>query len=149
MIIPKDDIMREAVLAKFRTDDDIKKRLLDTGNDKLVENAPNGSYWSNIILGYKAKKLFKIHRDEFYPSPKVDSITIKLTKDKATQEIINEIGFENWSRFLHHVFKNPRKMIKKAFDEELLKKVNINPTDRPQHIDQTKLISLYNLIYKK
>ncbi len=41
----KDDMMREAVLAKFRADDDIKKRLLYTGNDKLVENAPKDYYW--------------------------------------------------------------------------------------------------------
>ncbi len=41
----KDDIMREAVLAKFRAYDDLKKRLLDTGNDKLVENAPKDYYW--------------------------------------------------------------------------------------------------------
>ena len=41
----KDDIMREAVLAKFRAYYDLKKRLLDTGNDKLVEKAPKDYYW--------------------------------------------------------------------------------------------------------
>jgi ribA/ribD-fused uncharacterized protein len=41
----KDDIMREAVLAKFRAYDDLKKRLIDTGDDKLVENAPDDYYW--------------------------------------------------------------------------------------------------------
>jgi N-glycosidase YbiA len=41
----KDDIMREAVLAKFTTHDDIKQRLLSTGKEKLVENAPRDYYW--------------------------------------------------------------------------------------------------------
>ncbi|MEN8217652.1 MAG: NADAR family protein [Pseudomonadota bacterium] len=41
----KDDIMREAVMAKFRAHDDLKKRLLETGNDKLVEKAPMDYYW--------------------------------------------------------------------------------------------------------
>lgn len=41
----KEDIMRDAVLAKFSTHEDIKKRLLSTGKEKLVENAPRDSYW--------------------------------------------------------------------------------------------------------
>ena len=41
----KDNIMREAVLAKFRFHDDIKQLLLDTGKEKLVENAPIDYYW--------------------------------------------------------------------------------------------------------
>ncbi|EDN65374.1 conserved hypothetical protein [Beggiatoa sp. PS] len=41
----KDNIMREAVLAKFRSHDDIKQLLLDTGKEKLVENAPSDYYW--------------------------------------------------------------------------------------------------------
>ncbi|MGB1288385.1 MAG: NADAR family protein [Aggregatilineales bacterium] len=41
----KDDIMREAVLAKFETHDDIRQILLDTGDAPLVENAPGDYYW--------------------------------------------------------------------------------------------------------
>ncbi len=41
----KDDIMRDAVLAKFSNHEDIKKRLLSTGKEKLVENAPRDYYW--------------------------------------------------------------------------------------------------------
>ncbi len=140
-------IIHKILKLKYRPDTILLIIQKEVG-DKIIENAPNGSYWSNIILGYKPTKLFKIHRNEFYPSPKVDSVAIKLVKDKNTEKIINEIGFDNWSKFLHHVFKNPRKMIKKAFNEKLLKSANINPNDRPQHIDQKKLISLYNLIYK-
>ncbi len=41
----KDDIMRAAVMAKFNAHDDLKKKLLDTGHEKLVENAPMDYYW--------------------------------------------------------------------------------------------------------
>jgi len=41
----KDDIMRKAVLAKFRAHENLKKRLLGTGDEKLVENAPKDYYW--------------------------------------------------------------------------------------------------------
>jgi len=41
----KDNIMREAVMAKFSTHDDLKKLLLETGDEELVENAPMDSYW--------------------------------------------------------------------------------------------------------
>jgi N-glycosidase YbiA len=41
----KDSIMREAVLAKFRTHADIQEILLSTGDEEIVENAPGDYYW--------------------------------------------------------------------------------------------------------
>src|SRR5262245_42848056 len=41
----KDDVMRRAVLAKFRAHEDIRARLLATGDEELVENAPGDYYW--------------------------------------------------------------------------------------------------------
>jgi len=41
----KDDIMRQAVLAKFDTHADIRAILLDTGDAPIVENAPTDYYW--------------------------------------------------------------------------------------------------------
>ena len=41
----KDGIMRSAVLAKFRAHDDLKKLLLETNDEELVENAPSDYYW--------------------------------------------------------------------------------------------------------
>ncbi|RKZ74008.1 MAG: Swarming motility protein ybiA [Candidatus Parabeggiatoa sp. nov. 1] len=43
----KDNIMREAVLAKFRAHDKLKTLLLGTGSKKLVENAPKDYYWGS------------------------------------------------------------------------------------------------------
>ncbi len=41
----KDDVMRKAVLCKFETHADIREILLSTGNQALVENAPEDYYW--------------------------------------------------------------------------------------------------------
>jgi ribA/ribD-fused uncharacterized protein len=41
----KDDVMRRAVLHKFRAHRDIREVLLSTGDAPLVENAPGDYYW--------------------------------------------------------------------------------------------------------
>ena len=41
----KDDFMREAVLTKFQTHQELKNLLRATGNTPIVENAPSDYYW--------------------------------------------------------------------------------------------------------
>lgn len=41
----KNDIMRQAVLRKFETHAEIGEILLATGDEEIVENAPNDYYW--------------------------------------------------------------------------------------------------------
>lgn len=41
----KEDVMREAVRAKFLAHDEIRARLLATGDEELIENAPTDYYW--------------------------------------------------------------------------------------------------------
>jgi hypothetical protein len=41
----KDDIMRKAVLRKFETHADIRKILLSTDDEPIVENSPVDYYW--------------------------------------------------------------------------------------------------------
>jgi N-glycosidase YbiA len=41
----KDDAMRRAVLRKFETHVDIRKVLLDTGDEELIENTTGDYYW--------------------------------------------------------------------------------------------------------
>ena len=43
----KDDIMREAVLAKFSQHSDIREILLGTGDAQLVEHTENDRYWGD------------------------------------------------------------------------------------------------------
>ena len=56
----KDDVMRKAVLAKFRTHKQLRNRLLETGNQKLVENAPGDYYWGCGADGTGKNMLGKI-----------------------------------------------------------------------------------------
>jgi hypothetical protein len=56
----KDDIMREGVLAKFRAHDELKKLLLSTNKEKLVENAPDDYYWGCGKDGSGKNKLGQI-----------------------------------------------------------------------------------------
>lgn len=43
----KDDIMREALRAKFTQNKDLKKILLETGDARLVEHTANDNYWGD------------------------------------------------------------------------------------------------------
>lgn len=43
----KDDIMREAVLAKFTQHGEIREILIDTGDALLIEHTNNDSYWGD------------------------------------------------------------------------------------------------------
>jgi ribA/ribD-fused uncharacterized protein len=41
----RDEVMFQACLKKFQANDDVKKLLLSTGEEELIENAPNDYYW--------------------------------------------------------------------------------------------------------
>lgn len=56
----KDDIMYQAVLKKFTTHKDLKKVLINTGSEDLVENAPGDFYWGCGADGSGLNKLGKI-----------------------------------------------------------------------------------------
>ncbi|WP_432811002.1 NADAR family protein [Pantanalinema sp. GBBB05] len=56
----KDDGMRKAVLQKFRTHADIRKILLASEDEVLVENSPIGYYWGCGKDGSGKNKLGQI-----------------------------------------------------------------------------------------
>ena len=43
----QDNVMREAVLAKFSQHNDLRKLLLSTGDAKLIEHTENDDYWGD------------------------------------------------------------------------------------------------------
>jgi|SRR6185436_3789005 len=43
----KDNVMRKIVLAKFSQHEDLKKLLLSTGNEQLVEHTEKDKYWAD------------------------------------------------------------------------------------------------------
>lgn len=59
----KEDIMRCAVLAKFEAHTDIRQILLDTGDEPIIENAPNDYYWGCGADGTGKNRLGEILMD--------------------------------------------------------------------------------------
>ena len=113
--------------------------------DKMLDKAPDASYWTHVTAGYNVEKVKIVKAEEFYPIPKVDSMIIKLTRDKQVEKRIINIGFRNWEKFLHHAYRNPRKMLSKAFSKDLLEKAKVKPTDRPQNLTLQNLFDIYEL----
>lgn len=111
--------------------------------EKILSDIPSSNYWSFITLGYDIEKIRNVSEKDFYPEPLVKSIVIKFTKNEKAGEIIDKIGFKNWEKFLHHVYRNPRKMINKVFDKEFLDEMKIDPQLRPQNIDLETWLKVY------
>lgn len=83
---------------------------------------------------------FTISRNDFYPSPKVDSAVITFTK----KDNVIELDKDRYSSFLHKVFRSPRKKINKVFSKEKLIINNIDENLRPENLSQDELIRLFN-----
>ncbi len=56
----KDDVMREAVLAKFTQHSKIRRILIDTGDARLVEHTARDSYWGDGGDGHGQNRLGQI-----------------------------------------------------------------------------------------
>lgn len=56
----KDDVMREAVRAKFTQHEDCKGLLLNTGDAELIEHTTNDNYWADNGDGTGKNMLGKI-----------------------------------------------------------------------------------------
>ncbi len=56
----KDDIMRQAVRAKFTQHADIRAALLGTGDEELIEDAKNDAYWGGGADGTGKNMLGKV-----------------------------------------------------------------------------------------
>jgi 16S rRNA (adenine1518-N6/adenine1519-N6)-dimethyltransferase len=87
-----------------------------------------------------------IGRKSFSPPPEVDSATIKLVPKEKRKNL------ESYYKLAKILFKQPRKTIlnnlasglekPKTEIEEVLKKLNIKPTDRPQNLSIRKIEAL-------
>ncbi|BDI34031.1 hypothetical protein CCAX7_60820 [Capsulimonas corticalis] len=59
----KDDIMYACVLKKFETHPELRERLLSTGDEEIIENAPGDFYWGCGKDGTGKNMLGKILMD--------------------------------------------------------------------------------------
>ena len=47
----RDQVMRNGLKAKFDQNPDLRKKLLDTGNCKLIEDSMRDAYWGGVLDG--------------------------------------------------------------------------------------------------
>jgi len=108
--------------------------------EKITAKPPKATYLSNIVklLG-EAEIVRFISKTAFWPVPEVDGAIIKL----KVQNLKFKIDVENFQKFLHKGFQNPRKMLRNKFDPEVLKKVGIDPTQRAQELTLARWIHLF------
>ncbi len=111
--------------------------------EKLLSAIPSATYWSHTTLGYRVEKVAIVKAEMFSPVPKVDSMIVKFIRQPKAEAELMEIGFTKWEKFLHHVYKNPRKMINKVFEKEFLKELGIDSNLRPQNLDIPQLMRIY------
>lgn len=99
---------------------------------KILNDAPDGSYLSAFTQTFfDVAHVVEVSRTKFDPAPDVDATVISLTKNNVnmpTEQI------EKYEGFLHKAFKNPRKMLNKAFSQDDLKRAGIAPSLRPQEV---------------
>lgn len=102
----KDDVMRRAVLAKFQQNNDIGAVLLNTGDEELVENAPNDAYWGCGADGSGLNRLGQILmevrarlREEARPAAARDMRELSpLPKARAPLELMRTFSWDAYAR---------------------------------------------------
>ena len=107
---------------------------------KICAQPPRASYLSNFVQSYFEVQLIRnVSREWFYPVPKVDGTIIRLIP--ITYNLLPNPDV--WSDFLHQGFKHPRKMLKKVFDEKILKESGIKVEQRPSSLKLADWITIY------
>lgn len=112
---------------------------------KLVAKENELNYLATFIKTFFfIEFIAKVDREDFSPSPVVDSAVIKLTA-KASPITADELNA--YEKFLHRGFSNPRKMLNKVFTQEELDTVKIASTLRPQNINVETWVKLFKNLY--
>ncbi|TET22177.1 MAG: ribosomal RNA small subunit methyltransferase A [Candidatus Cloacimonadota bacterium] len=130
---------------------EVADTLLTEAGDR---NATALTYY--IRYRFKARKLFTIPNNFFYPTPTISSSTILLEKRKQPKKHINEIFL---FRTIDHLFRSKRKMlknnIKSAFNipprciETILQKSGLQPQARPTDLTIEQMVDISELILKE
>lgn len=97
---------------------------------------------------YDVEYLFTVDRNNFYPVPNVDSAVIKFTKRKV---LLDLVSFSKYKKFINYAFMQKRKNLKnnlKNYDLEkiecILKKYNLDLTDRAEDVDYKIFVEIVN-----
>ncbi len=109
---------------------------------KICASDGDSSYMSSFVQAFFDVKIIKVVlRGSFFPIPEVDSAIISLKK-KSLQRIDPQDAYK-YEKFLHHVYKNPRKMINKVFSDDELKLLDLDGHLRPENISCDKWIDAF------
>lgn len=94
--------------------------------------------------------LFKVPAKLFFPIPKVDSAVIRFHFRKGAKQQFAD--FELFRKMLRTCFQQRRKMLRNSlsnlFDEDVLVKLNVSLTRRPEQLSIRDWMELYNQIYQ-
>jgi len=110
--------------------------------EKIASDVPKSNYWSMFTSMYTKTIIQTVNSKAFTPAPKVRSAILKLELKTNTFPI----PMQNWSKFLHMIYKNPRKMLNKAFNLAILEEAQIEPSLRPQNLSLAQCIRLYDIM---
>ncbi len=113
-----------------------------------------GAITASINYYAKPKKLFRVNRGSFMPSPNVDSAVISLERyENPPYKVDNE---ELFFEVIRQAFSQRRKQLAnpvsayfrlpKAVLTEQMEKRGISPTARAEELAMDKLVSLYEII---
>ena len=97
---------------------------------------------------YDVEYLFTVDRNNFYPVPNVDSSVIRFNKRK---DLLDLVSFSKYKKFINDAFMQKRKNLKNNltnYDLEkiecILKKYNLNLTNRAEDVDYKIFVEIVN-----
>ncbi len=123
--------------------------------DRIISQPPKMSLLSLSVQFYaEAELLFDVPRDNFYPSPRVDSAVVKITPNK---KLLPDYQSEKeFFKLLRIAFSAKRKMLKNNLSsglkikveevEKILEKVNLDKKIRAEQLCLDDWLKLFKLL---
>ena len=119
---------------------EVAERIIANTNDKNYGRLAVLASWKMNI-----KKITDVSPNSFYPIPKVKSTVLLIEPKNEFFKIKNSKNIEHITNVF---FNQRRKMIKKPLNflfknaDEVIKKLNLNISDRPQNLSPLKYFEL-------
>ena len=111
--------------------------------EKITAKPPRATYLSNTVKLLGSVEIVRlVPKTAFWPVPAVDGAIIKL---RVKSEKF-KIDAENFQKFLHQGFQNPRKMLRTKFNAANLESCGIDFTRRAQTLEFDEWLKLYKVL---
>ena len=118
--------------------------------ERIIANVNSSKYSRITVLSkwkFNIKKIADVKPNSFFPKPKVNSTILEFLPKTKVLKIKDPKNLEKITKIF---FSQRRKMIKKPINilfkdfQFDYKKIDINPTDRPQNLDIEKYLKIVN-----